>query len=197
MADCTSAIQYWEEKSDWSERNGRHFVAFHRRYPNWNSWSWSLNKTVLLINFSSSFVCHKLSSASYLSPTPTMNSFLFRSHISFQILLNPTKYLIPNLTKSCTKFLFIGEPSGFDNIQSWPTAQWRRHGGEWEGPDPPTSIQTPPEICANPLRSVLYIGGGGVPCMYIVTFYCSPAKKNCSDPPTFFELATPLPLPRH
>ena len=25
----------------------------------------------------------------------------------------------------------------------------------------------------------------GVPCMYIVTFYCSPAKKNCSDPPLF------------
>ena len=40
------------------------------------------------------------------------------------------------------------------------TAQWRRHGGEWEGPDPPTSVQTHPEIRANPLRSVLYIGGG-------------------------------------
>ena len=31
--------------------------------------------------------------------------------------------------------------------------------GEWVGPDPPTSVQTPPEICANPLKSVLYIGG--------------------------------------
>ena len=41
--------------------------------------------------------------------------------------------------------------------------QWRHHGGEWEGPDPPTSVQTPSEIRANPLRSVLYIyiGGGG------------------------------------
>ena len=64
--------------------------------------------------------------------------------------------------------------------------------GGMGGPDPPTSVQTSPEICANPLRSILYIGGGGVPCMYIVTFYCSPAKKNCSDPPTFFGLATPL-----
>ena len=70
--------------------------------------------------------------------------------------------------------------------------QWRRHGREWVGPDPapPTPVQTPPEICANLLKKVLYIGG--VPCMYIVTFYCSPAKKNCSDPTTIFGLATPL-----
>ena len=53
---------------------------------------------------------------------------------------------------------------------------------EWVGPDlsshNPTSVKTPPEICANPLKGVLYVlggggGGGGVPCMYIVTFYCS------------------------
>ena len=31
--------------------------------------------------------------------------------------------------------------------------------GEWVDPDPPTSVQTPSEICANPLKSVLYIGG--------------------------------------
>ena len=37
--------------------------------------------------------------------------------------------------------------------------QWRRHGG-MGGSGPPTSVQTPPEIRANPLRSVLYIGGG-------------------------------------
>ena len=43
-----------------------------------------------------------------------------------------------------------------------------------------------PEIRANPLRSVLYIGGGGVPCMYIVTFYCSPAEKIVRTPPLFW-----------
>ena len=59
------------------------------------------------------------------------------------------------------------------------------------GPPSPTSVQTPPEICANPLRSVL-CKGEGVSCMYIVTCYCSPATTKILDPPTFFGLATPL-----
>ena len=62
--------------------------------------------------------------------------------------------------------------------------QWRRHGGNgW--------VRTPPpHFCSDPSwdlhksveKCFLY---GGVPWMYIVTFYCSPAKKNCSDPPLF------------
>ena len=71
------------------------------------------------------------------------------------------------------------------------TAQWRIATWGMGGSGPPTSVQvqTPPENCANPLKSVLVYrggGGGGVPCMYIVTFYCSLAKKNCSDPPHFW-----------
>ena len=64
-------------------------------------------------------------------------------------------------------------------------SQWRRHGGEWGGPDPPTSVQTPPEISANPLKMFIYIGGGGYPIHVYWNFYCSPAKKYGSDPPLF------------
>ena len=61
----------------------------------------------------------------------------------------------------------------------------------------------PPHFCSDPSwdlrksveKCFMYRGGGGVPCMHIVTFYCSPATKNCSDPPTFFGLATPLLAP--
>ena len=69
------------------------------------------------------------------------------------------------------------------NITGLPTSGVATGGTGGSGP--PTSVQTPPEICANPLRSVLCIGGG-VPCMYIVTFYCSPATKKFSDPPLFW-----------
>ena len=50
-----------------------------------------------------------------------------------------------------------------------------------DGPDP--SLMFRPQ-----LRSVqthwkmVYCIGMSVPCMYIATFYCSPAKRNCSDP---------------
>ena len=70
----------------------------------------------------------------------------------------------------------------------WYHQQWRRQGG-MGGSGPLISVQTPPEICENPLRNVLYMGGShnrGVPYMYIVTFHCSPAKKNCSDPQFFW-----------
>ena len=66
--------------------------------------------------------------------------------------------------------------------------QWRRHvGNGW--------VRTP-HFCSDPSwdlrksveKCFLYRGGGGggVPCMYIVTFYCSPATKNCSDPHFFW-----------
>ena len=50
----------------------------------------------------------------------------------------------------------------------------------------PTSVQTPPEIRANPLRSILYIGGGGCPMHVYCNFLLLTSRKNCSDPPTFF-----------
>ena len=49
------------------------------------------------------------------------------------------------------------------NIYGYSTVASPR-GGVWT----PTSFHTPPEICANPLRSVLNIAG---PSMYIVTFH--------------------------
>ena len=91
------------------------------------------------------------------------------------------------------KFTTEGSGQPWDNDRgSWSRLKRALHtvASPWEGmggSGPPTSVQTPPEIRANPLKRVLYIGGGGgVPCMYIVIFYCSPAKKNCSDPPHFF-----------
>ena len=62
------------------------------------------------------------------------------------------------------------------------------------GPDPsPTSVQTHPEICANPLKSVLYIGGPmHVYCNFLVLLLTE-QRTNFSDP-HFFGLATPLVL---
>ena len=57
---------------------------------------------------------------------------------------------------------------------------------------PPTSVQTPLGISANPLKSFFFTYRG-VPHVYIYcNFYCSPGKKHGSDPPTFLGLATPL-----
>ena len=62
--------------------------------------------------------------------------------------------------------------------------------GGMGGPDPPTSVQTSPEICANPLRSILYIGGG--PMHVYCNFLLLTSKEKLFGPPTFFGLATPL-----
>ena len=66
--------------------------------------------------------------------------------------------------------------------------------GEWVGPDPPppppTSVQTPPEICANPLRRVSCIGG---PMHVFCNFLLLTSNNKKFGPPTFFGLATPLP----
>ena len=58
----------------------------------------------------------------------------------------------------------------------------------------PTYVQTPSEISAYPLKNEKFFIYRGIPCMYIVycKFYCSPAKKNGSDPHTFFGLVTTL-----
>ena len=64
--------------------------------------------------------------------------------------------------------------------------------GGMEGSGPPTSIQTPLGISANPLKSFFTYRGGGCPMYVYCNFYCSPAKKHGSDPPTFLGLATPL-----
>ena len=56
----------------------------------------------------------------------------------------------------------------------------------------PTSVQTPLEISANPLKSFITYRGGGYPMYVYCNFYCSPAKKHGLDPPTFLGLATPL-----
>ena len=54
--------------------------------------------------------------------------------------------------------------------------------GGMGGSGPPTSVQTPPEICANPLRSVLCIGGP----MHV---YCNilllTSNNNKFGPPLF------------
>ena len=59
------------------------------------------------------------------------------------------------------------------------------------GSGPPTSVQTTPEVCTNPLRSVLYIGGG--PMHVYCNFLLLTSKEKLFGPPTFFGLATPLP----
>ena len=54
------------------------------------------------------------------------------------------------------------------------------------GSGPTTFVQTPPETRANPLKSfVMY---RGCPMYVYCNFYCSPAKKHFSDPPTFLGL---------
>ena len=63
---------------------------------------------------------------------------------------------------------------------------WRRHGGEWRGPDPPTSVQTPLGISANPLKSFFTYRGGGSPCMYIVTFTAHQQRNMVRTPPLFW-----------
>ena len=55
--------------------------------------------------------------------------------------------------------------------------------GGMGGPDPPTSIQTPLGISANPLKFFLHIGG--TPCMYIVTFTAH-QQRNMVRTPHFF-----------
>ena len=55
----------------------------------------------------------------------------------------------------------------------------------------PTSVQTPPEISANPLKS-LYIHGGGVSYACILELLLLTSKEIWFGPPTFFGLATPL-----
>ena len=49
------------------------------------------------------------------------------------------------------------------------------------GPDPLTSVQTPPEINANPLKSCFIYRGVSHACI----FYCSPTMKKVSDPHFF------------
>ena len=57
------------------------------------------------------------------------------------------------------------------------------------GSGPPTSVQTPPEICVlNPLKSVLYIGGVS----HVCNFLLLTSKEKLFGPPTLFGLATPL-----
>ena len=62
--------------------------------------------------------------------------------------------------------------------------QWRHHGG-MGGSGPPTFVQTPLEISTNPLKSFCIYGG--CPMYGFCNFYCSPAKKNCSDTPLFLD----------
>ena len=59
--------------------------------------------------------------------------------------------------------------------------------GEWVGPDPPTSVQTPPEICTNPLKSVLYIGG---PMHVHCNFLLLTSKEKLLRPPLWAGDAT-------
>ena len=63
--------------------------------------------------------------------------------------------------------------------------QWRRHGGEWRGPDPPTSVQTPLGISANPLKS-FFTYGGGVPQVCILSLLMLTSKETWFGPPHFF-----------
>ena len=48
---------------------------------------------------------------------------------------------------------------------------------------PSTFVQTPCEISANPLKTFFIYRG--CPMYAYCNFYCSSAKKNCSDPPLF------------
>ena len=58
-------------------------------------------------------------------------------------------------------------------------------GGMGGSGPPPTSVQTLPEICTNPLRSVLYIGGGGGPMHVHCNFSLLTSKEKLFEPPTF------------
>ena len=56
---------------------------------------------------------------------------------------------------------FVVKPEEVSNVFLTKLVSGVATGG-MGGSGPPTSVQTPPEICENPLRSVLCIGGGGV-----------------------------------
>ena len=63
--------------------------------------------------------------------------------------------------------------------------RWRRHGGEWRGPDPPILFR--PLLGLAQIRwKAFFTYRGGYPMYVYCNFYCSPAKKHGSDPPHFF-----------
>ena len=69
----------------------------------------------------------------------------------------------------------------------WQTKDEMNSGittGGMGGSGPPTFVQTPPEINANQLKSFFIYGG--YPMYVYCNFYCSPAKKNGSDPHFFW-----------
>ena len=65
--------------------------------------------------------------------------------------------------------------------------------GGMGGSGPPTCVQTPPEISANPLKSFLHIlGGNPTHVCIILQLLLLTSKEKWFGPPTFFGLATPL-----
>ena len=117
----------------------------------------------------------KLAFCTYVRPTVEYASSIWSPHTQkdTDLLENVQR----RFTKSISKLHYLPYTA---RLSSSGVAT----GGEWES-GPPTSVQTPPEICANPLRSVLYIGGGGGPMHVYCNFLLLTSKKNCSDPPLF------------
>ena len=67
--------------------------------------------------------------------------------------------------------------------------EWAAVEEEWVGPDPPLMFRPLLRLVQNHRKDFRY--RVSVPCLYIVTFYCSPAKINWLDP-HFFGLVMPL-----
>ena len=74
-----------------------------------------------------------------------------RSSSSFSICVPPGE-----TTMAASKSFSSVAPNIWNAL---PNHQWRRHGGEWRGPDPPppTSIQTPLGISAKSVEKFFYI----------------------------------------
>ena len=70
----------------------------------------------------------------------------------FQLMYTPI--IIITLQPHYNTVIYLEHKFGYNKVEAWlpqPVASPRE---KWVGPDPLTSVQTPPEICTNPLKSV-------------------------------------------
>ena len=106
----------------------------------------------------------------------------------------PSNLLLTNIENDV---LFICNCNSYIYLTRFDQASWRNNSitelsgvttGGMEGSGPPTSVQTPLGISANPLKSFFHIwgGGGGTSCMYIVTFTAHQQRNMVRTPPLFW-----------
>ena len=126
---------------------------------------------------------------------------LHRAHPSFHLLWFCTQdiqiqIMADNwqITRSFSRCIFVSQFLHLlleQILVAW--CQWCRHGGNGWVRTPPLLFR--PLLGFAQIRWKVFFTYGGYPMYAYCNFYCSPAKKHGSDPPppTFLELATPLP----